>query len=583
MKALDRYLPAMTWLRSYSKEDLATDSMASLIATILLIPQSMGYAMLAGLPAYLGLYASILPSIVYSLLGSSRSLAVGPVALSSMMTAAIALPFAVPDSEQYIAIAILLSLISGIFLILMSLLKMGFLTNLLSHPVISGFISASAILIAVGQLKHLLGVQAHGNNLFELIDNMSLHIDEFNLPTFILSVTVVVLLVLSKKYLARFFMTLGLSEKVSSLLGRAGPVFVVILATLTVYFLSLHEQGVHIVGTIQLSWPSLNLTQVNLDTLVALLPGAFLISVVGFVGSVSVAQSFAAKRKEDIHPNQELFGLGAANIASALSGAFPVTGGFSRTVVNTSAGAISPMAGILTALFMLVVLFLMTPLFYYLPNAVLAASIIVAILQLVDIKDFIRIYRFSKQEALALGVTFWMVLLVGMEAGIIVGISLSLLFFLWHTSHPHIAIVGRVPGTQHYRNVKRYQVETQPDIVTIRIDENLFFANARVLEEYVLGVVAQQPDLKHLVIMCNAVNMIDASALDSLDTIADRLRSAGVTLHFSEIKGPVMDRLKQSNLLEKLSGKVFLTQHQAIECLSGQQVDEQTALSAREI
>ncbi|BFM51127.1 sulfate permease [Marinomonas sp. THO17] len=568
MKTLDRYLPAMTWLRSYSKADLANDGMASLIATILLIPQSMGYAMLAGLPAYLGLYASILPSIVYSLLGTSRSLAVGPVALSSMMTAAIVLPFALPGSEEYLAIAILLSLISGVFLILMSLLKMGFLTNLLSHPVISGFISASAILVAVGQLKHLLGVQGHGNNLIELIQNMSKHLDEFNLATLLLSLVVISLLLLSKRYLASFCRTIGCSEKVASLLGRAGPVFVVILATLAVYFFSLDQQGVRIVGHIQLGWPSIDFSPISLDTLIALLPGAFLISVVGFVGSVSVAQSFAAKRREDIHPNQELFGLGAANIASALSGAFPVTGGFSRTVVNTSAGAKSPMTGILTAVFMLVVLLFMTPLFYYLPNAVLAASIIVAILQLVDIKDFVRIYRFSKQEALALGATFWIVLLVGMEAGILVGIGLSLLFFLWHTSHPHIAIVGRVPGTQHYRNVKRYQVETQPDIITIRIDENLFFANARVLEDYVLGVVAQQPNIKHLIIMCNAVNMIDASALDSLDTIAHRLQSAGVTLHFSEIKGPVMDKLKQSNLLDTLSGQVFLTQHQAIEKLS---------------
>jgi len=568
MKILGRGLPAMAWLRQYSRKDLATDGMASFIATILLIPQSMGYAILAGLPAYLGLYASILPSIVYSLLGTSRSLAVGPVAITSMVTASVILPLAMPGSDAYISLAILLAFVSGVFLVLMSLLKMGFLTNLLSHPVISGFISASAILIAVGQLKHLLGIQAHGNNLIELTQDMLRHADEINLPTFIISSLVVGLLVFFKKYLSKILKALGLSSETANLLSKAGPVLVVVLTTVCVALLSLDQQGVKIVGQIHLALPSIDFTSLETDTLWALLPGAFLISVVGFVGSVSVAQSFAAKRKEDIQPNQELLGLGAANIASALSGAFPVTGGFSRTVVNTSAGAKTPMAGILTALFMLLVLFFLTPLFYYLPNAVLAASIIVAILQLVDVKDFIRIYHFSKQEALALAATFFVVLFVGMETGIIVGISLSLLFFLWHTSHPHIAVVGRVPGTEHFRNVQRYQVETTPDIVTIRIDENLFFANARVLEDYVLSLIAQQKDVKHIVLMCSAVNMIDASALDSLETISDRLNSAGVTLHFSEIKGPVMDKLRQSTLITNLTGQIFLTQHQAIQALS---------------
>ncbi|AEF55575.1 SulP family inorganic anion transporter [Marinomonas posidonica] len=568
MKTLDRGLPAMAWLRQYSHKDLATDGMASFIATILLIPQSMGYAILAGLPAYLGLYASILPSIVYSLLGTSRSLAVGPVAITSMMTATVILPLAMPGSDAYVSLAILLAFVSGVFLVLMSLLKMGFLTNLLSHPVISGFISASAILIAVGQLKHLLGIQAHGNNLIELIQDMLSHADEINLPTFIISSLVIGLLVFFKQYLSKILKALGLSSETANLLSKAGPVLVVVLTTVCVALLSLDQQGIKIVGHIQLAWPSIDLTNIETDTLWSLLPGAFLISVVGFVGSVSVAQSFAAKRKEDIQPNQELLGLGTANIASALSGAFPVTGGFSRTVVNTSAGAKTPMAGILTALFMLLVLFFLTPLFYYLPNAVLAASIIVAILQLVDIKDFIRLYHFSKQEALALAATFLVVLFVGMETGIIVGISLSLLFFLWHTSHPHIAVVGRVPGTEHFRNVQRYQVETTPDIVTIRIDENLFFANARVLEDYVLSLIAQQKDVKHVVLMCSAVNMIDASALDSLEAISERLNSAGVTLHFSEIKGPVMDKLRQATLITNLTGQIFLTQHQAMQALS---------------
>ncbi|MBU2318609.1 MAG: SulP family inorganic anion transporter, partial [Gammaproteobacteria bacterium] len=508
-----------------------------------------------------------------SLFGTSRTLAVGPVAITSMMTATIAMPFALPGSENYAAIAMMLAFLSGVFLILMSLLKMGFLSNLLSHPVISGFISASAILIAVGQFKHLIGVQAHGNNLIELAKSMMLHSKDINLPTVILSAISITLLILLKRYLTPVLSKLGLAKNTASMLGKAGPVIVVLATTSCVAVFSLDSIGIKIVGDISNSLPTIPFENFTLDTMIDLLPGAFLISIVGFVGSVSVAQSFAAKRKQDINPNQELVGLGLANLAAAFSASFPVTGGFSRSVVNVSAGAKTPMTGILTGLLMLITLLFFTPLFYYLPTAVLASSITISILQLIDFKDFLRLYRFSKQEALGLLATFFVVLFIGMETGIIVGVSLSLLFFLWHTSHPHIAVVGRLPGTEHFRNVNRFDVETDPEIVTIRIDENLFFANARVLEDYVLTLISRHKDIKHLILMCNAVNMIDASALDSLETIDDRLKSAGVMLHFSEIKGPVMDKLTDSSLIENLSGQVFLTQHQAIKALTIKQAD----------
>ncbi|WP_421854616.1 SulP family inorganic anion transporter [Marinomonas sp.] len=573
MTKLEKYFPAMAWLKGYSREDIQTDAMASFIATILLIPQSMGYALLAGLPAVVGLYAGIIPSILYSLFGTSRTLAVGPVAITSMMTATIAMPFALPGSENYAAVAMMLAFLSGVFLILMSLLKMGFLSNLLSHPVISGFISASAILIAVGQFKHLIGVQAHGNNLIELAQSMMQNMNGINLPTVTLSAISIALLILLKRYLTPILSKLGLADNTAKMLGKAGPVVVVVVTTSCVALFSLDSLGIKIVGNINNSLPTIPFEQFTLDAMVDLLPGAVLISIVGFVGSVSVAQSFAAKRKQDINPNQELIGLGLANLGAALSASFPVTGGFSRSVVNVSAGAQTPMTGILTGLLMLVTLLFFTPLFYYLPTAVLASSITISILQLIDFKDFLRLYRFSKQEALGSLATFFVVLFIGMETGIIVGVSLSLLFFLWHTSHPHIAVVGRLPGTEHFRNVKRFEVETDPEIVTIRIDENLFFANTRVLEDYVLTLVSNHKDIKHLILMCNAVNMIDASALDSLETIDDRLKSAGVMLHFSEIKGPVMDKLTGSSLIENLSGEVFLTQHKAMKALTIKQAD----------
>ncbi len=573
MNKLEKYLPASAWIKEYSRSKLQADTMASFIATILLIPQSMGYALLAGLPAVVGLYAGIIPSILYSLFGTSRTLAVGPVAVTSMMTATILAPFTVSSSDHYAAIAIMLAFLSGVFLILMSLLKMGFLSNLLSHPVISGFISASAILIAVGQFKHLIGVQAQGNNLIELGQSMMRHIEDINMPTVILSIISVLSLVLLKRHLTTTLSKLGLSENTANMLGKSGPVIVVVATTSCVAAFSLDSLGIKIVGSINNHLPTIPVEYFTLDTLIDLLPGAFLISIVGFVGSVSVAQSFAAKRKQSINPNQELVGLGLANLGAAFSGSFPVTGGFSRSVVNVSAGATTPMTGILTGLLMLFTLLFLTPLFYYLPTAVLASCIITSILQLIDFKDFTRLYRFSKQEALGLLATFFVVLFISMETGIIVGVSLSLLFFLWHTSHPHIAVVGRLPGTEHFRNVKRFDVETTPNIMTVRIDENLFFANARVLEDYVLTLVSQHKNTRHLILMCNAVNMIDASALASLEAIDDRLKSAGITLHLSEIKGPVMDKLKGSSLIENLSGKVFFTQHQAINALTERQAE----------
>lgn len=573
MNKLEKYLPASAWIKEYSRSKLQADTMASFIATILLIPQSMGYALLAGLPAVVGLYAGIIPSILYSLFGTSRTLAVGPVAVTSMMTATILAPFTVSSSDHYAAIAIMLAFLSGVFLILMSLLKMGFLSNLLSHPVISGFISASAILIAVGQFKHLIGVQAQGNNLIELGQSMVRHIEDINMPTVILSIISVLSLVLLKRHLTTTLSKLGLSENTANMLGKSGPVIVVVATTSCVAAFSLDSLGIKIVGSINNHLPTIPVEYFTLDTLIDLLPGAFIISIVGFVGSVSVAQSFAAKRKQSINPNQELVGLGLANLGAAFSGSFPVTGGFSRSVVNVSAGATTPMTGILTGLLMLFTLLFLTPLFYYLPTAVLASCIVTSILQLIDFKDFTRLYRFSKQEALGLLATFFVVLFISMETGIIVGVSLSLLFFLWHTSHPHIAVVGRLPGTEHFRNVKRFDVETTPNIMTVRIDENLFFANARVLEDYVLTLVSQHKNTRHLILMCNAVNMIDASALASLEAIDDRLKSAGITLHLSEIKGPVMDKLKGSSLIENLSGKIFFTQHQAINTLTEHQTE----------
>ncbi|MCB5161681.1 SulP family inorganic anion transporter [Marinomonas algarum] len=571
---IERFLPAIAWLKHYRVNDFKQDFVASLIFTIMVIPQSLAYAMLAGLPAITGLYASILPSILYSLFGTSRTLAVGPVALTSVMTASAILPFAVSGSEHYASIAILLALMSGVLLLVLSLLKLGFLTNLLSHPVISGFISASALLIIIGQSKYFLGIESHGDTLLPLVTGLYQHIGSTNIPTLILSAFCITSLLMIKRYFGQLLTLTGLPESTVHLLEKSGPVIVVVVTTLIVAFFSLDQLGVAVIGTVPTSLPTMNVNIISWELIKALLPSVFLITIVGFISSVSVAQSYAAKRRQDIQPNQELAGLGLANIGSAMSGAFPVTGGLSRTVLNAECGATSPMTGIITALFILLTLLFLTPVFYYLPTVILAAIITISMSKLISFADLKALWGFSKKEAILLIITFLVVIIEGMEAGLIIGVVLSVLFFLWHTSHPHIAIVGRVPGTEHFRNIKRFDVETHNTVLTVRIDENLFFANARVFEEQLQSLVSQNPDLQHLILMCTAINMVDASALQSLEKIVSRLNDAGVKVHLSEVKGPVMDKLRHTDLLKQLNGHVFLTQHQAITTLTQYKAEE---------
>ncbi len=328
--------------------------------------------------------------------------------------------------------------------------------------------------------------------------------------------------------------------------------------------LDLGARGVALVGAIPAGLPGLALPILSPDLVLALLPAAALISVVGFVESVSVAQTLAARRRERIVPDQELVGLGAANIAAALSAGYPVTGGFARSVVNFDAGARTPAAGVMTAAGIALATLFLTPWLADLPQATLAATIILAVLSLVDFGAVLRTWRYSRGDFAAMAATILTTLLAGVEPGITAGVLLSLTLHLWRTSRPHSAIVGQVPGTEHYRNVERHAVQTDPGILSLRVDESLYFANARFLEDRIAALVAETPALRHLVLMCPAVNSIDASALESLTEINHRLHEAGITLHLSEVKGPVMDRLARSDFLTQLSGRVFLSQHAAI-------------------
>ncbi len=572
---IERLLPCVGWLRRYDGAALRGDGLAAVIVTIMLIPQSLAYALLAGLPPEVGLYASMLPLLGYALFGSSNALAVGPVAVVSLMTAAAVGEIAASGTPEYLGAALALALLSGIFLILLGLLRLGFLASLLSHPVISGFITASGLLIAASQLKHILGIDAGGHTLLELGRALAGGIGETNLPTLAIGVAATGFLFWVRSRLKPLARRLGLGPRLADVLAKAGPVAAVLATILLVDLLALEAEGVKVVGAIPQGLPPLTLPPFDLELWRSLIPSAVLISVVGFVESVSVAQTLAAKRRERIQPDRELLGLGAANIAAAVGGGYPVTGGFARSVVNFDAGARTPLAGVLTAVGIGLTALLLTPIFHQLPKATLAATIVVAVLSLVDLGALKRTWVYSKADFAAMAATIVTVLTAGIEAGILAGVGLSLVLFLARSARPHLAVVGQVPGTHHFRNVLRHEVVTSPAVLSVRVDESLYFANARWLEDRLYDLAIAEPALRHVVLICSAVNEIDASALESLETLDQRLGAAGIAFHLSEVKGPVLDRLKRTDFLEHLSGRVFLSQRDALAAL-----DPETTQSA---
>ena len=569
---LKRWLPCIGWAASYNRVTAGKDALAAVIVTLMLIPQSLAYAMLAGLPPITGLYASIAPLFLYAIFGSSRTLAVGPVAVISLMTAAALGPMFATGSSAYIGAAMLLAALSGVILLLMAVLRLGFLANFLSHPVISGFISASGLLIALSQLKHILGVKAEGQTVLQLLPSLAEQLPLVNMHTLLVGGVCLLFLQLARTRLKDLLLGLGLSSGWADSLTKTGPVLTIIVSVWVVTLFNLDSSGVRVVGRIPEGLPILQLPTMDWQLALQLLPAALLISLVGFVESVSVAQTLAAKRRERIDPDQELVGLGAANIAAAVSGGFPVTGGFSRSIVNFDAGARTPMAGILTAIGIAFTALFFTPLFHNLPHAVLAATIIVAVLSLVDFGSLKRTWRFSKQDFIAQAATMFGVLFLGVEIGIILGVSLSLLLFLWRTSRPHSAVVGQLPGSEHFRNIERFSVVQSEFVVSLRVDESLYFPNARYLEERITQLMVEYPECKHLVLMCSGVNLIDASALDSLEAIAERLTAAGIQLHLSVVKGPVMDQLHRSDFLQHFGGHVFVSQYAAMQALDSASV-----------
>jgi len=568
--SMKRCLPFLDWLPRYRQEDLFGDLLAGVIVAIMLVPQGMAYAMLAGLPPQVGLYASILPAILYGLLGSSRTLAVGPVALTSLLVAATVGPLAAQNSSQYLMLALALALLVGLIQLLMGLLRLGTLVNFISHPVLLGFTSAAALIIAFSQLKYIFGLamprlgHLHEIALFILQD-----LQEINPYTLGIGLGSITVLIFFKKVLPEFLARQHVPQAWILPLSRSGPLVVVVAGTLLVWGFGLHEwAGVQVVGKIPAGLPALTLPPFDLTLLGDLLPSALTLSLIAFLESISVAKSLASKRRQKVDANQELVALGIANLGAAFSGGYPVAGGFARSVVNFSVGARSGLASIITAILIALTLVFLMPLFFFLPHAVLAAIIIVAVVKLIDLPAARRVWRYSKADGLSLTITFLAVLLVGIENGILLGVAAALVLYLWRTSRPHIALVGRVAESEHYRNVLRHLVETCPQTLSVRVDESLYFANAQYLESSLMEAVADHPQVNKLVLVCSAINFIDASALESLETLRRELNEAQVDFYLAEIKGPVMDRLQKDGFIQRLGReRVFLSTHQAMQAL----------------
>lgn len=548
---LERLIPATRWLKSYDKKNLSSDLMAGLIVAVMLIPQGMAYALLAGLPPVVGLYASTIPLIIYALFGSSRQLAVGPVAIVSLLTLSGVSLIAEPGSTEFIALAALLALMVGVIQFTLGLMRAGFITNFLSHAVISGFTSAAAIIIGLSQLKHLLGIQlARNHSVFETLYQAAIKLGQTNLMTLLIGVLSIVILVLFKRYAKRF----------------PASLLVVIASTLAVYVFKLNEQGVGIVGEVPQGFASLALPSLSFESIQALLPIALTISFVSFMESIAVAKSIASKEKYKIDANKELIALGLANVVGAIFKAYPVTGGFSRTAVNYQAGAKTPLASIITAILVSITVLFFTPLFYYLPNAVLAAIVMVAVYGLIDVKEAVHLFKLKPIDGWTLILSFVATLSLGVETGILIGAGFSLAVFIWRSAYPHSAELGYLKDEDIYRNISRFpEAQTFKNILILRIDAPLYFANMAYLETRLNNAAAEKPNLQSIILDFSAVNDMDAVAIETLAEQIQNFKTQNIKVIIAAMKGPVRDLVKKADWHIKFGNNIsYVSIQQAV-------------------
>jgi sulfate permease, SulP family len=550
---LKNFIPALGWLKNYQKQDLKGDFSAGLIVAIMLIPQGMAYAMLAGLPPVIGLYASTIPLIIYALFGSSRQLAVGPVAMVSLLVFTGVSALADPGTEEFVSLALLLALMVGVIQLAMGLFRLGFLVNFLSHAVISGFTSAAALIIGLSQLKHLMGINIPRGSVFSTLTEAAINITETNLITLLIGAGSIAILLFFKMKMKKF----------------PAPLVVVVGGTLLVSLLSLQDKGVKIVGEVPMGLPVMSLPAMSFEAIMALLPIALTISFVGFMESIAVAKAIASKEKYKVDSNQELNGLGLANIVGSFFSAYPVTGGFSRSAVNYQAGARTGLATIITAVIIIISLMFFTPLFYYLPKAVLAAIIMVAVFGLIDVKEAIHLFKVKKADGWTLLITFIATLTLGIEQGILVGVAVSLLLFIWRSAYPHMAELGYLEKDNVFKNIKNYpQAKTYDDILIYRLDASLYFANMAFFEEKLRTAINEKDSVKKVLLDFTAVNSIDAVAIHELEELVHQYEDSGIEFYIAGMKRPVHEIVERAGWTKKYGDKIsFMSVQQAIDAI----------------
>lgn len=565
---LIEFFPITGWLKSYTRQELNSDLFAGTITAILLVPQGIAYAIMAGLPPQLGLYASILPPVTYALFGTSRTLSVGPVSIAAIMIASALSAPEISALGNPVQSALMLSAESGIIMLLMALLRMGGLVNFISHPVLTGFTSGASLLIIGSQLPQLLGLKAPSCGV-ELAC-YSEYLAGIVPATLLIGLIAIGLLIFFGKPLVFILKNAGMQPYLITAISKCGPLLTIMLATLAVAYFDLKaQQHIAVVGNVPSGFPKLNFDFSPIEKWYALLPYSGFIALIAYIESVAIAKVTANFRGEKIVPNQELIALSISNLTAAVSGGMPVAGGFSRTMVNFAAGARTQMAMLIAAAMLALAVIFFSPWFANIPKAALAAIILVAIIPLVKLSDIIHTWRYDRGDGIAEAATLLGVLVYGIEEGIMLGIILTLISHLRKTSQPHIAVVGRIPGTAHYRNIKRHQVETWPHLLLLRIDESITFANINYIEEFINAELSRQPDLKHIVLIFASISDIDTTALEILENLNHSLQAAKITLHISEAKGPVLDKLEKTDFIKQLQpGKAFFHTEDAVKELS---------------
>ena len=559
-------MPILGWIRAYDVGSFRADAVAGLVVLFITVPQVIAYAFLAGMPPETGLYGAILSLAVYALFGSSRALAI-----VAMMTLEAARVFGEPGTAAFQSAVIQLTLVTGALLIILRIVNFGSVISFLSHAVVTGFISAAAILIITNQIPSLLGLSSSQDTSMLGVSRYLIE----SVPTVdsvvpVISVVTILILVYAKRWFAGHLLSLGVNQVVADSLAKIAPMYVVVLGVLTVGFLSPEVSSeIAVVGAIPEALPAFAFVPMDFQTVQQLAPSALLIAMVVFMESTSIGTAIASKTREKIDANQELIGLGAANIGASIVGSFPVAGSFARSIVNFSAGAVTPMASLITAFLVVLTLLLFASAFHDLPKGVLSAIIVVSAIQLIDISAIRKIFRFNAADSITFLFTFFAVLMLGVESGVLTGVVISFVLLIRSSSKPHIAVVGRVGESEHFRNIERHVVTTAPNVLAVRIDESFYFVNTRYIERFLLNEIAEKREIEHVLLICTATNFIDISGLEMLETLSENLTEIGVTLHLAEVKGPVMDKLKETGFYKHMTGKVYFTTDLAMKDLAG--------------